>query len=335
MMTGAMRFRRLRWLVPVGALLAGALFTPTVHAAPEFQQWLGDLRLEALREGIRPDTVDTALAGITPIPRILELDGKQPERTISFDTYLSRAVTKTRIRKARERMVTHRALLQQVSAKYGVPARFIVALWGMETDFGGNMGGFKVVDALATLAYDGRRSAFFRGELLKALRILDEGHIAPDRMMGSWAGAMGQCQFMPSSFFKFAQDGNADGKRDIWTTHADVFASAANYLATVGWKTDQTWGRAVRLPKGADSTAWAGLDKAGQPLAVWAKRGLRTADGRPLPKAAMDAWLVQPDGPKGRAFLVYANYRTIMDWNRSTYFATAVGILADHIGAGK
>lgn len=334
MMTGATFIRRLRHLLPAGVLLAG-LLTAQADAAPDFQQWLGDLKAEALREGVRPATLDTALTGIAPIPRILELDGKQPERTITFDTYLSRSVTKARIKKARERMVTHKALLNRVSRQYGVPARFIVALWGMETDFGGNMGGFKVVDALATLAYDGRRSAFFRGELLKSLRILDEGHIEPERMLGSWAGAMGQCQFMPSSFFRFAQDGDGDGRRDIWTTHADVFASAANYLATVGWKTDQTWGRAVRLPKGIDSAAWTGLDKPAQPLSVWAKRGLRNADGKPLPKAVMDAWLVQPDGPKGRAFLVYGNYRTIMDWNRSTYFATAVGILADHIGAGK
>lgn len=334
MMTKATMTRRLRLLLPAGLLLAGLLVPPAL-AAGDFQQWLGDLRAEALREGVSPATLERALAGIAPIPRILELDGKQPERTVTFDTYLSRAVTKARIKKARERMVTHKVQLAQVSKKYGVPARFIVALWGMETDFGGNMGGFKVVDALATLAYDGRRSAFFRGELLKALRILDEGHITPDRMLGSWAGAMGQCQFMPSSFFKYAQDGDGDGHRDIWTSHADVFASAANYLATVGWKTDQTWGRAVRLPKGADSAAWTGLDKQALPLAAWAKRGVRSADGKPLPKANIEAWMVQPDGPKGAAFLVYGNYRTIMDWNRSTYFATAVGILADHIGSGK
>lgn len=334
MMMQAMQSRRFQRLLPACLLLA-TLLAPAAHAAPDFQQWLGDLKAEALSEGIKPAIVDTALTGITPIPRILELDGKQPERTVTFDTYLSRAVTKARIKKARERMVTHKALLSRISKQYGVPARFIVALWGMETDFGGNMGGFKVVDALATLAYDGRRSAFFRSELLKSLRILDEGHIAPDRMLGSWAGAMGQCQFMPSSFFKYAQDGDGDGRRDIWTSHADVFASAANYLATVGWKTDQTWGRAVRVPAKADSTAWAGMDKPPQPLSAWARRGLRSADGKPLPKAALDAWLVQPDGPKGRAFLVYGNYKTIMNWNRSTYFATAVGILADHIGAGK
>lgn len=327
-------FRRLRRLVP-GCLLLAALCAPPALAAPDFQQWLGDLKAEALREGVSPAIVETSLSGLSPIPRILELDQRQPEKTISFETYLSRSVTKARVKKARDRLHAHKALLDRVGRRYGVQPRFIVALWGMETDFGGNMGGFKVVDALATLAYDGRRSAFFRGELLKALRILDEGHVKPERMLGSWAGAMGQCQFMPSSFFKYAQDDDGDGRRDIWGTQADVFASAANYLSTVGWKADQNWGRAVRLPKGADSAAWAGLDKPAQPLSVWSRRGLRSADGKPLPKAALDAWLVQPDGPKGRSFLVYGNYRAIMDWNRSTYFATAVGILADHIGAGN
>lgn len=315
-------------------LAATGMGLPAAQAAPDFQQWLSELRADARREGVTDRTIDTTLISVQPIARILELDQRQPERTISFDTYLSRAITPARIRKAREKLKTHRAILERVGRHYGVQPRFIVALWGMETDFGGNMGGFKVVDALATLAYDGRRSAFFRAELLKALRIIDEGHITPDRMLGSWAGAMGQCQFMPSSFFRFAQDYDGDGRRDIWGTQADVFASAANYLKTVGWNPNQTWGRAVRLPKGVDSAAWAGLDKF-QPLSVWAKRGLRAADGKPLPKSALDAALVLPDGPTGRGFLVYGNYRTIMDWNRSTYFATAVGILADHIGAGK
>lgn len=326
---------RIGWILGLSLLLAVAgIDLPAAQAAPDFQQWLSELRADARREGVTDRTIDATLIQIQPIARILELDQRQPERTITFDTYLSRAVTPARIRKAREKLKANHAILERIGKQYGVQPRFIVALWGMETDFGGNMGGFKVVDALATLAYDGRRSAFFRAELLKALRILDEGHVTPDRMLGSWAGAMGQCQFMPSSFFHFAQDFDGDGRRDIWGTQADVFASAANYLKTVGWRADQTWGRAVRLPKGVDSAAWSGLDKF-QPVSVWTKRGLRSADGKPLPKSAPEAALVMPDGPKGKAFLVYGNYRTIMDWNRSTYFATAVGILADHIGAGK
>ncbi|WP_445376506.1 lytic murein transglycosylase [Niveispirillum fermenti] len=323
------RFRHL-----AAASLLALAWSPSVLAAPDFQQWLTELRAEARREGISEPIISATLTGVEPIARILELDTRQPERTVTFDTYLSRAVNQTRINRGREMMRTHRALLDRVAAHYGVQPRFIVALWGMETDFGRNTGGFKVVDALATLAYDGRRSAFFRGELLKALTILEQGHIAPEDMKGSWAGAMGQCQFMPSSFLSYAQDFDGDGRRDIWGTHADVFASAANYLRTVGWNANQTWGRAVRLPKGANSAAWTGWDKP-QPLSVWSRRGVRNADGGPLPRADMEAWLVTPDGAKGRAFLVYGNYRTIMNWNRSTYFATAVGILADHIGAGK
>lgn len=321
----------MRSLATVGMVAATMTAVGPARATPEFAPWLADLQQEALASGISPQTVTATLTGIQPIPRILELDAKQPEGTISFDTYLTRAVTKQRIAKGRALYRQHGALLRQVGARYGVQPRFIVALWGMETDFGRNMGGFKVVDALATLAYDGRRSAFFRKELLVALKILDEGHITPERMLGSWAGAMGQSQFMPSSFLNYAQDFDGDGRRDIWGTHADVFASAANYLSKVGWRMDQTWGRAVRPPAKGDLAAWTGLDKA-QPLAVWAQRGFRREDGGKLPQAAMNAALVMPDGPTGKAFLVYDNYRTIMDWNRSTYFATAVGILADHIG---
>jgi len=320
-----------------GLLLALALVTGSAAAQPvqqvDFQQWLGSLRREALDKGISQGIVVATLTDLQPIARILELDAKQPERTISFDTYLARTVTKQRIARARELYRTHHNLLLKVAGRYGVQPRFIVALWGMETDFGRNMGGFKVVDALATLAYEGRRSAYFRQELLEALQILDQGHITPERMLGSWAGAMGQSQFMPSSFLRYAQDFDGDGRRDIWGTPADVFASAANYLSKVGWRMDQNWGREVKLPKKGDSASWVGLDKA-QNLSVWANRGVRQANGKPLPAAALSAALVLPDGPGGKAYLVYENYRTIMNWNRSTYFATAVGILADHIGAG-
>lgn len=323
--------RAAAWLLALGLSLLPVVGKAT--PAVDFPQWLETLRQEAVTKGISAPTLELALTGIAPIPRILELDAKQPERTISFDTYLSRTVTKQRIAKARELYRTHHALLEKVGRQYGVQPRFIVALWGMETDFGRNMGGFKVVDALATLAYDGRRSAYFRKELLEALQIIDEGHITADRMLGSWAGAMGQSQFMPSSFLRYAQDFNGDGRRDIWGTPADVFASAANYLSKVGWRMDQTWGREVKLPKGNAAAGWTGFDKA-QPLTVWAKRGVRQMNGKPLPAASLSASLVLPDGPGGKAYLVYENYRTIMDWNRSTYFATAVGILADHIGAG-
>lgn len=303
------------------------------QAAQEFGAWLEELRREAAAQGISQRILDAALTGVQPIPRVIELDRRQPERTITFAQYVERVVPQSRVDRARRLYAEHKALLDQVGAKYGVQPRFIVALWGIETDFGRNTGSYKVVDALATLAHDGRRSAYFREELLKALRILDEGHIEPERMKGSWAGAMGQSQFMPSSFLNYAQDFNGDGSKDIWTSLPDVFASAANYLSTVGWNPNQTWGREVRLPRGFDA-AHAGLETR-KKLAEWQRLGVRNTGGGDLPAVDIEASLVLPDGPGGRAFLVYDNYRTIMRWNRSTYFATSVGLLADRIGAAN
>lgn len=315
----------------VGAGLLALLLAGPAAAAPDFGAWLADLKAEARAQGISDRTIEAAFTGTAPIPRVIELDRRQPEGSITFAQYLERVINDRRVRQGRELYAKHRTVLEAVGRRFGVQPRFIVALWGIETDFGRNMGGFRVVDALATLAHDGRRSAYFRQELLAALRILEEGHIAPDRMRGSWAGAMGQSQFMPSSFLRYATDFDGDGRRHIWSTQADVFASAANYLSTVGWNPDQTWGREVRLPAGFD-TGVAGL-QARMPLAEWQKLGVRRVDGGPLPTAPFQASLILPDGPKGRAFLVYDNYRTIMDWNRSTYFATAVGLLSDRIGA--
>ena len=207
---------------------------------------------------------------------------------------------------------------------------YAIRSYYVETDFGRITGGFSVVGALATLAWDGRRSAYFRKELLEALHILDAGHITPERMQGSWAGAMGQSQFMPSSFRSFAQDYDGDGRRDIWGTRADVFASAANYLARSGWRDDITWGREVRLPKGFDSRL-LGLETV-KGLREWQKLGVRRADGGPLPARDLPASLVRPNGDSGPVYAVYENYRTLLKWNRSLYFATAVGLLADRIG---
>lgn len=300
-------------------------------ASVDFETWLGELKAEARAQGISETTIEAAFAGTAPIPRVIELDRRQPEGTITFEQYVRRAMSPQRVKRGQELYAKHRALLDRVGKEFGVQPRFIVALWGIETDYGRNTGGFRVVDALATLAHDGRRSAYFRRELLAALRILEEDHIEPDRMRGSWAGAMGQSQFMPSSFIKYAKDFDGDGRRDIWTTQADVFASAANYLSTVGWNPNQTWGREVKIPAGFEA-GLAGLQTR-KPLTEWQRLGIRRIDGGALPKATFDASLVLPDGPSGRAFLVYDNYRTIMDWNRSTYFATTVGLLADRIGA--
>ena len=224
----------------------------------------------------------------------------------------------------------HRAELEKAAQKYGVPANYIVALWGIETSYGDNTGGFKVIPALATLAHDGRRSTFFRKELINALKILDAGHISSANMKGSWAGAMGQNQFMPSSFHAFAVDGNGDGKRDIWTSLPDVFASTANYLSKSGWKEDERWGRKVKLPQGFSKSLTG--KKIKKPLSEWASMGITLPSGAPIPQAdGIRASVITPDGLNGPAYLAYDNYRVIMKWNNSTYFATSVGLLADLI----
>ena len=297
------------------------------QASGDFGTWLNDLRTEATAKGISGSTLDAALNGIEPIPRVIELDRKQPEFTLTFAEYMKRVVSRNRIAKARRNFIENKALLTKIGRQFGVQPRFIVALWGIETDFGRLTGGFSVVPALATLAFDGRRSAYFRKELFNALKIIDGGHISAEAMKGSWAGAMGQCQFMPSSFLNFAVDADGDGRKDIWTTKADVFGSAANYLARSGWRDDLTWGRPVRLPAGFDP-ALADLNIRKR-LGEWQRLGVRRADGRDLPTRDIPASVILPDGPGGPAFVVYANFETILKWNRSTYFASAVGSLAD------
>jgi membrane-bound lytic murein transglycosylase B len=311
------------------ALVAILLMVGAARAADsaDFDAWLAGLRAEAAAAGIDAEILDAALTGIRPIPRIIELDRSQPEGRLTAAQYLQRVVPASRQSAARARLATHRDLLQSVAARYGVQPRFIVALWGIETDFGRNTGGYGVIESLATLAHDGRRADFFRSELLAALRILDERHIAPAAMQGSWAGAMGQSQFMPSSFLAFAVDENDDGRRDIWQTLPDVFASIANYLAKSGWLDDQTWGRAVRLPSDFDM-ALVGLE-AKRRIAAWQALGVRRQDGRDLPTRDLPASIVQPDGKGTQAYMVYENFATTLKWNRSTYFALAVGKLAD------
>ncbi len=295
----------------------------------KWQVWLDGVREEARGRGIDEPILDQALSGIEPIKRVIELDRRQPEFTLTFQQYIDRVVPASRVQKGRAVFAENRAILEEVGAKIGVQPRFIVALWGIETDFGRVTGGFNVINALATLAFDGRRSTYFRKQLFDALHILDERHIAPQDMMGSWAGAMGQAQFMPSSFVNFAIDYDGDGRRDIWTTRADVFGSAANYLKRVGWQDDQTWGREVRLPNGFDS-ALADKDVL-KPTGEWQALGVRRIDGGDLPARQLRAQIVLPDGPGGRSFMVYDNYRATLRWNRSHYFALAVGLLSDRI----
>jgi membrane-bound lytic murein transglycosylase B len=307
----------------------------TCHGASaeeSFHDWLTHFRQEALRDGVSQQTIDKALPDFQPIQRVIDLDRKQPELKWTFEQYRKQVVNKTRVKHGREMMKKHAKLLNAMSKKYGVPPQYIVALWGIETNYGQSFGNFETVKALATLAWEGRRADFFKGELIKALRIIDEGHIGVHEMKGSWAGAMGHNQFMPSSFLKFAQDGDGDGKKDIWHDLADVFASTANYLSASGWHADERWGRAVKLPKHFDQ-GHIGLGSS-KTLEEWKKLGVKLPNGGVLPVApGIRASLVAPDGLSGPAYLVYDNYKVIMKWNRSTFFATSVGLLADAIAA--
>ncbi|USD64515.1 lytic murein transglycosylase [Vibrio sp. SCSIO 43136] len=300
-----------------------------------FERYVEGLKLEAIEEGIDVDIIEEAFEGVEYKPRAVKADRNQPEKKLTLDEYIPRAVPDWKVKKARKLYDQHYTELKRIGDEYGVQPRFIVALWGVESNFGSLTGGYDVISALSTLAYDGRREAFFRKETMAALKILEQGHIKPDNMKGSWAGAMGQCQFMPSSFLAFAADGNGDGKKNIWQTKADVFASTANYLAKSGWDDKYTWGRQVKVPNGIDTNLQGrGADKA-KTLSEWSKLGITRYNGQPLPQPSEDinAWLIMPDSTNGRTYLIYNNYQVLMKWNRSFYFATAVSHLADRIVA--
>lgn len=301
----------------------------SVAQTQSFDTWLAQTKRDAAAQGISQSTINAALNGISPIQRVIELDRKQPEWKKTFADYKKMIVNETRVKKGRRLIQEHRSALNAVENKYGVPKEFIVALWGIETNFGSNTGGFKVVPSLATLAWEGRRAKFFTKELMNALKIIDAGHISAASMKGSWAGAMGQNQFMPSSFNAYAVDHNGDGRRDIWGTKLDVFASTANYLKKNGWNTGERWGRRVTLPSSFSKNMIS--PKIKKPISYWASMGVRNYGGGALPVADMQASIVAPDGVNGEAYIVYNNYQTIMDWNRSTYFATSVGLLADRL----
>lgn len=316
---------------------AGTTAQPAVQIdQADFETWLQGLRREARGRGVSEATLDRAFAGIRPIPQVIELDRRQPEFTLTFWRYLGNAIADERVRRGRELLRTHGELLARVEAAYGVQPRYLVAFWGLESSYGDNFGSFPVIGALATLAHDPRRADFFREELLTALRILEAGDIAPERMEGSWAGAMGHLQFMPSTFAAYAVDATGDGRRDIWGSLPDVFASAANFLSQVGWRGDEDWGLEVLLPAGFDHSL-SSIDT--QPetwmsLAEWSALGVRAASGYALPQEAREAALLLPAGHAGPAFLVHQNYLRILRWNRSILYAVAVGHLADRLVGG-
>lgn len=324
----------MRWpsLVLATALIMLSFSGVVAHASTDdgFDQWLASFKARAAEQGIPAPVIEDAFAGIEPDDQVVELDRKQPENKVSLQTYLRNTITPRRVRQGKAFMAEHRELLGKISARYHVPPKYIVALWGIESDFGNNKGNFSVVQSLATLAYEGRRADFFANQLMAALKILAKENMPSSDLSGSWAGAMGDCQFMPTTYLDYAADGDGDGKRDIWNNPADIFASIANYLHSLGWQRQTGWGYAVRVPK--NFTAAEADIKHAETFKHWRKRGLTYADGKPLPKSQALRYAIYPGAEEDGVYLVTENYQAILQWNRSRYFATAVGMLADQIG---
>ncbi len=304
----------------------------TPQEAASFARYIAGVKDEARKKGISPAVLDRAFANVHINWRVIELDRHQPEVKLTWEQYRTRIVSESRIQRGREQLGIHREILGRVQARYGVPPEIIVGLWGLESDYGRQMGGFNVIEAVATLAWEGRRGAYFRGQLMDCLKIVQAGDIPADKMVGSWAGAMGQTQFMPDSFLRYAVDFDGNGKRDMWNSFPDVFASTANNLAVEGWKGTQPWGMAVRLPGGFD------LSQAGRtirkPVVEWARLGVYPFDGRVPQPGDAAASVVLPGGAEGEAFLVFAtNFRALRAYNPSDYYALCICLLADRIGA--
>ena len=313
----------------------------TVESRPSFAEWLAGVRSEALSRGIRPEVVEAAFADVTePLPVVIERDRRQAETVLTLEKYISSHVTTRAVRRGRDAFGRYRKTLEEVSTRYGVPTRILAGVWGLESNFGAFSGVRPTIRALATLAWDPRRSTFFRAELFNALEIVNRGDIDPSRLRGSWAGAMGQPQFMPSSYLKFAEDFDGDGKRDIWGTPADVLASIANYLRGHGWEPGQSWGREVKIAKTASASISATVARrtggcratrdmtVPLPLSEWRRIGVRALDGSLLPSNAQAASLVSGTT---RHFLVYENYDALLAYNCAHPYALTVVILGERV----
>ncbi|WP_049597708.1 lytic murein transglycosylase [Yersinia nurmii] len=297
----------------------------------EFPAYVEQLKILARSQGITQGTLDQAFTDIHFVDRVIKSDRNQLEKKVTLDDYLQRTLPARKIKQGKLFHRRYKPQLARASARYGVPERYIVALWGMESGFGKIQGKEDVISALATLAFEGRREAFFTKELMAALNIIQQGHVGNQKLKGSWAGAMGQSQFMPSSFLNYAVDGDDDGKIDIWTNVDDVFASTANYLAKEGWKTGESWGQEVLLPANFKSQYVGLKNEQVHTLAEWQRMGVLPLNKKAFSYPALRAWVITPDDMQGRTFLVYDNFRTIMHWNRSYYFALSIGMMADGI----
>lgn len=299
--------------------------------AQAFAQWVAQFRSEARAAGITESTLHSAFDGVQLLPNVIARDRSQAEFTRAVWDYLDTAASDARVTRGQQRLQELRTELDAAAARYGVPAEIVVAIWGMESNYGANYGDIPTIDALSTLGFEGRRGTWARGQLMAALRILQNGDIPRERMIGSWAGAMGQTQFLPSVFLAHAVDADGDGRRDIWGSMPDVIGSTANFLRHEGWKPGQPWGVEVQLPPGFDVGRADGELR--QSAAQWAGEGVRSLDGAPLP-ALPDAAVLLPAGARGPAFLVGANFRTILRYNNATSYALGVGLLAQRLAGG-
>ncbi|WP_186379216.1 lytic murein transglycosylase [Yersinia intermedia] len=297
----------------------------------QFPAYVEQLKAQARAKGISDATLDKAFANIHFVDRVIQSDRNQLEKKVTLDDYLNKVLTDAKVAQGKEIYQRYQPQLSQVTARYGVPERYIVALWGMESGFGKFQGKEDVISALSTMAFEGRREAFFTKELIAALQIIQQGKVDDPELKGSWAGAMGQSQFMPSSFLTYGADGDGDGKIDIWNNIDDVFASTANYLSTEGWTPGIDWGQEATLPEGFD-VKLAGLkDSQAKSVTQWQQLGVIPVPGGNFANSDLRAWVIIPDDGQGRAFLVYDNFRTIMHWNRSYYFAISIGMMADRV----
>ncbi|MCC1494249.1 lytic murein transglycosylase [Cognatishimia sp. F0-27] len=298
----------------------------------EFDAWIAGFRARALSRGITASVFDAAFADVRYDPEVVRRDRNQSEFTKTIWVYLETAVSEARIRNGRAALARHRALLERIEAEYGVRKEIVVAIWGLESAYGTFKGSKPVIGSMATLAYDGRRQRFFEAQLLAALKILQQGHTVPENMKGSWAGAMGHTQFMPTSFQSLAVDWTGDGKRDIWGEDpADALASTAHYLKSNGWRTGVPWGVEVVVPEGFDYLQ-ANREIERLPSA-WARRGVVPAHGGPIPDAGV-ASLLLPAGHQGAAFLVFRNFAVLESYNTADAYVIGVGHLADRIAGG-
>ncbi|MBV8912840.1 MAG: lytic murein transglycosylase [Acetobacteraceae bacterium] len=307
--------------------LSAALLPLAAHAQPGFAAFVEGVKAEARRMGIREGMLQAAFAGVQPNERVIELDRRQPETTMTWPEYRARVLPDSRIQAGRENYARERGLLSRVEQRFGVDPAIIVGIWGIESSFGANRGNYRVVEALSTLAWDGRRSSYFRKELMNALRILDAGDTTPARFTGSYAGAMGQPQFMPSSYLTYAVDFDGDGRRDIWDSRPDIFGSIANYLARNGWRRGQPWIQPARVPPGLGGVGGRG-DR--RPLGEWMRMGVTREDGMPFSRSDVPAELLLPMGAEpGEAYLAYANGSVIRSYNSPDFYIIAVGLLAN------